>query len=172
MVGYMRITMNGAFPKSRPVPIGDGLAVLSPVIVTVRADPGEEPPYDVDLTVTVTAGQAVITSVTATSRPGEPGISSTGLRQLPLARLLFLAYEGSVMRATEAGGVYEMTPVEPADNLEAAAAAYRLAAAVGVPPVQAVAARFGITPSTARGRVERARAKGLLSETIKGKAKP
>jgi hypothetical protein len=167
----MRITLKAKMPEARPVALGDGLVVLAPVKVVVTGEEGDDLPYDLQIEVSAEGGHLVPKSVTATTRPGGPPLNGTGLRQLPIARVLFMGFEDSVMRATgKRGGAVTLSPVNYGDELEATAAWYRLAMAVGIPPVQAVARRFNISATTARGRVARARSKDLLGPTEKGRA--
>jgi hypothetical protein len=51
-------------------------------------------------------------------------------------------------------------------ELERVAAVYRRAVAAGTPPSAAIASEFGITRSTARKWVQRARARGLLGPAV------
>lgn len=55
---------------------------------------------------------------------------------------------------------------ENGGQLELVAALYRRAVAAGSPPSRAIATEFGITPSTARKWVQRARARGLLGPAL------
>jgi Iron dependent repressor, N-terminal DNA binding domain len=123
---------------------------------------GEELPYDVRLVTAVVDGRVVVTSLTVERREGGPPINGTGLRQIAVDRIVQQAFFSTVLSPSH--DISEATE-------EAVAAIYQVAFALGYPPVKAVAERFGISPSTARGRIARARQAGLLSSTTKGKAR-
>lgn len=156
--------------KSKPVDIGDGMAVLSPGEITVTDD--ESVPYDLRLLVAIEDGKAAVNSITAERRKDGPPVTAVGLRQVAIQRILREAFGLTLMRVRpDSTGNWTGSPVDYRDESEALVATYRLALAVGYPPVQAVAKWFEVSPSTARSRVASARAKGLLSPTTKGKAK-
>jgi hypothetical protein len=165
----MRITLNALMGKARPEPIGDGFALWSPAEITVTDY--EPVSYDIRMLLKVEHRHIVITELTVKQRKGGPPVNGTDLRNVPVQRILESVFSDSMLRIViDEKGNHIASPVDFTDDPDTVVAAiYRLAVALEYPPVRAVAEGLDLSPSTARGRISATRAKGLLSETEKGK---
>ncbi len=161
--------------NAEKVPIGGGFNVESPVEITAS---GDDLPYDVTLITEVDQERIVVMSLLALRKRGGPPVNGTGLRKIAVDRLLAEAFAAGLWRTP----LYDFTHGNPGPIAEyvkayegtpgdVALATYRLALAVGAPPVLAVAESLSITPAAARGMIARMRKLGWLPPTVKGKAK-
>lgn len=155
-------------PRKRPLfPIGGGF--LLPSDATVEVD-DPEVPYLVKIGVTLEDGRYQCTSIECLRRtktvPHGPPVTSKGLRQLPLQRLVATALTSQAEQLTHRSEFI----TEESDELLRVAAAYRFAYAIGLPPTKHVAEELGIPGSTATKKVMKAREAGLLGPTTPGKA--
>ena len=155
--------------KVRPASIGDGLALMSPAKFTVTNY--EAVPYDVQLLLEVVDERVVVTELTVKQRKGGPPVTGTDLRNVPVQRILeSVLAENMYRKVVDKKGRSIATPIDfTAEPDVVVTAIYRLAVALGYPPVRAVSEGLGVSQSTARGRIAAARSKGLLSPTVKGK---
>lgn len=165
---------------SEVVPIGGEHVTLAPGLVVpkqvaVRHEDASTLPYNVEFVAVLRERRFEIERLTVTPKTdGEP-VTTEGLRQLPLTRLVRAAV-GSLMARGDVGPKGEIVgggsfPAEvprvprggpDQEVLEHVAAVYRLAHACREPETKAVASRFGIPPSTASKWVMKAREKELL----------
>jgi hypothetical protein len=158
------------FPGARPVDLGGGFVVVSPVTLIVEDEP--DVPYDLRIKVVVDDGRFVVNELTASRKPGGGPVTTEQLRLVSVAKLV-----GRAM-AAELDQVTQLSPTAVAirgagdqgDELSRIAALYRQALVCGLHPVQHVAERLEMPKSTAAKRVIAAREAGLLGATTPGKA--
>jgi hypothetical protein len=173
MVAHKRVKHEGT--SSVVVPTDDEYVALAPGLmvptsVAVEHSEAQELPYNVRFLAVLRDRRFEIERLTVTPKQdGEP-VTTEGLRQLPLARLVRAAV-GSLMRGETGPGQRVSFPadVPPVPRggpdeavLQHVAAVYRLAHACHEPETKAVASRFGIPASTASKWVMKAREKKLL----------
>ncbi len=177
MSGQMKITAKGievwyAWPGTPMVELSPG--VVLPERFSVNTNFGDYP-YAVDFEAVLEGDRFVCESLRCRRRPGEDPVTTEGLREIPVARLLRIAAERLLAGPD---GKDKMRPAFPRvledgptnDALLHVAGMYRLAQACGEPPTKAVEDRFNLARSTAGRWISMARRKGLLSPTTPGKA--
>jgi len=165
----------GALPGHRPVSLGEGVAVLVPVAMTV-----EVAGMEVRVVADMVDGRLACTELHVSQREGGPPVTTDAIRLIPVAQLVKAAAASYVMQtSTPSPGVtWGSPPVVPEgfpkagptdDALRFVALVYRTSHAFGDPPTMAVES-LGLPRSTAIRWVSLARRKGFLGTTTPGRA--
>jgi hypothetical protein len=142
-------------------------------------------------------GRAEVDEVNVLRRHGSPPISSTALRDFPLAKIVRLAMEEAAFELVDEGGrpsvrrvkerpgagddlfaAYQQETRAPArqgvpvtdSRLREVAELYRDAAKTQGKPKQVIAQQFHVSTSTASRWIRTARERGLLGEAMPGRA--
>lgn len=128
--------------------------------------------YLVEIAAEWTDGRYRVRRLEVTTESGN--VTSAVLRHVPIAAIIstHASINLWLWEPTENG--VKMRPgdvTEIEDEVQRAAAVYQLAHAVGLPPSRAVSNSLGIPYATAKKRVTQARERGLLGETLAGRAK-
>lgn len=131
-------------------------------------------PCVVRLRATIENGRYAVDDLQVTRRRGGPAVSTTALRDVPIAAVLRLI----VMESSAAWSKPTLSPSDAAlrelgvstPTLEEVAAAYRLASLLGEPPTQTVADRFAVSRATAGRWILKAREAGHLGDALPGRA--
>jgi hypothetical protein len=133
-------------------------------------------PFDVDLDAVFDDGRFRVTNLTAVRRPGGEGVTSEGLRLIPVSRILQGAVEHILITGEWGSEVVDWGPAVlpergprsgPDDEaLKLVAALYRLAYVVSVPPTRYVAERLELPQSTAGRWVSLSRKAGHLGSAV------
>ncbi len=164
-----------------PTQIAPNLVATVPGVGTIQGVDIDGSPYDVEMTMDMTAEGMRPTSVTVTACAGSPPVTGTTLRSVrvwDLARHVILA---AVDRGTiERAGPHSVRVVErglsltdadaarlrrdgPTDeSLDWVATCYNLALVLGLPPAKQVQVELQLPRTTATKWIKRARDKGLL----------
>jgi hypothetical protein len=146
--------------------------VLAPKRISATAT-GHDPDYDLELEVELERGRYVVKSLTCRARKGG-AVSSEGVTHIPVKNILrhvvgrqlsipLLSPGRAANPAIAAQG-----PTEQA--LKRAAAVYRMAHLIGLPPTEAVAQDLELPRSTAGRWVSMARRRGFLGPAEPRKA--
>ncbi len=157
--------------------LGDGLAVPSPVTITVTGEP-----FDLVLEVELQAGRLVCRDLRVRQVDGGPPVTGEALRRIPVSEVIRVALEDLIERAEEiAPQTWESAPIGPPpehvarhgptdEALRHVAAIYRFTYALGESPTKGVQDRLGLPRSTAGRWVALARERGFLGPTSAGRA--
>ncbi len=157
--------------------LGDGLAVPSPVTITVTGEP-----FDLVLAVELQGGRFVCRDLRVTQVDGGPPVTGEALRRIPVSEVIRTALEDTIVRGEQIGPeLWEAAPMGaprrdiarhgPTDEaLKHVAAIYRFTHALGESPTKGVQERLGLPRSTAARWVALARERGYLGAASVGKA--
>lgn len=125
----------------------------------------------VELDMRLVDGRYRITRLTATP-PADGFLDIEAVRALNYSTYITDALAGTVVARTRQGDTYTAErPMTNPDPLWPVALHYALTRALGGNPTAAVAERFDISYEAAAQRVKRARDKGFLAVTTRGKAR-
>jgi hypothetical protein len=153
----------------RAVHVSGDLYVF-PCFTASTSDPAL--PFDVKIEAEYEDGRFRVQKLIATPRPKGIGITTDGLRQIPVGRIMKAAVESVLFQGKWGSNIVDWGPAVmpkrdtftgPDDEaLQLVSAYYMLAAMVGVPPRTYVADQLGIPRSTASRWIALARAAKYL----------
>jgi hypothetical protein len=153
---------------------GEGFpeGVFAPRRITATAR-GHDPDYDLELEVELERGRYVVRSMTCRARKGG-AVSSEGVTHIPVRNILRLVVGKQLSIPLLSPGraanpsLAEQGPTDQA--LKRAAAVYRMAHLMGLPPTETVAQDLELPRSTAGRWVSMARQRGFLGPAEPRKA--
>jgi hypothetical protein len=146
--------------------------VLAPRRITATAR-SHDPDYDLELEVELERGRYVVKSLTCRARKGG-AVTSEGVTHIPVKNILRQVV-GRELRipllSPGRAANYSLAEGGPTDQaLKHAAAVYRMAHLMGLPPTESVAQDLSLPRSTAGRWVSMARQRGFLGPAAPRKA--
>lgn len=127
----------------------------------------DDSPYDVEMRIVRNGTDSYVEHIGLTMRPGGRSITSEGLREIPVMRLMRKELGEMQAELEESMDVPKELKRGPID-LRAVSDAYRLEMMLGKSPTVFVAERFGIPRSTVGKWIMKARNQGFLGAAVSG----